>query len=181
MKARPASVYKTLHSERMDLGARAWISMEWKSVREPTVLTDGAKPLPYSQDLPFRRKFTLASLYIMCFLLTLVFEPNGDNKLAPCYTLAVNRGFLMTKTAAISVASQVRRLAKFHKVTAERDGMSRMAVAITRMAGDSVELDNIEQLLVNLKRKGVLSKSEILTLQGGYLQEKRRSRKKISV
>lgn len=87
----------------------------------------------------------------------------------------------MTKTAAISVASQVRRLAKFHKVTAERDGMSRMAVAITRMAGDSVELDNIEQLLVNLKRKGVLSKSEILTLQGGYLQEKRRSRKKISV
>ncbi|HEY0207558.1 hypothetical protein [Acerihabitans sp.] len=87
----------------------------------------------------------------------------------------------MTNTTAISVAIQVRRLAKSHKVTAERDGMSHMAVAITRMAGDVVELDNVEQLLVNLKRKGVLSKSEILTLQGGYLQEKRDSKKKISV
>ncbi|QWA14141.1 hypothetical protein GTU79_20690 [Sodalis ligni] len=87
----------------------------------------------------------------------------------------------MTKIAAVSVATQVRRLAKSHKVTAERDGMSRMAVAITRMAGDAVELDNVEQLLVNLKRKGVLSKSEILTLQGGCLQEKRDSKKKISI
>lgn len=79
----------------------------------------------------------------------------------------------MTQTAAVSVASQVRKLAKENKVTAGRDGMSRMAVSITRLAGDIVELDNIEQLLVNLKRKGVLSKSEILALQGRYLQERR--------
>lgn len=79
----------------------------------------------------------------------------------------------MTQTAAVSVASQIRKLAKDHKVTAGRDGMSRMAVSITRLAGDVVELDGIEQLLVNLKRKGVLSKSEILALQGRYLQERR--------
>lgn len=79
----------------------------------------------------------------------------------------------MTTTAAVSVASQVRKLAKENKVTAGRDGISRMAVSITRLAGDIVELDNIEQLLVNLKRKGVLSKSEILALQGRYLQERR--------
>jgi hypothetical protein len=79
----------------------------------------------------------------------------------------------MTQTAAVSVASQVRKLARDHKVTAKRDGMSRMAVSITRLAGDVVELDNIEQLLVNLKKKGVLSKSEILALQGRYLQERR--------
>ena len=79
----------------------------------------------------------------------------------------------MTQTAAVSVASQVRKLAKENKVTAGRDGMSRMAVSITRLAGDIVELDNIEQLLVNLKKKGVLSKSEILALQGRYLQERR--------
>jgi len=41
------------------------------------------------------------------------------------------------------------------------------------LSGDVVELDGIEQLLVNLKRKGVLSKSEILALQGRYLQERR--------
>jgi hypothetical protein len=83
----------------------------------------------------------------------------------------------MTQTAAVSVASQVRKLAKTHNVSAEPDGMSRMAVTITRLAGDVVELDSVEQLLVNLKKKGVLSKAEILALQGRYLQEKRRSKK----
>ncbi|VVP67904.1 hypothetical protein PS918_00649 [Pseudomonas fluorescens] len=83
----------------------------------------------------------------------------------------------MTPSADVSVASQIRRLARDNKVTAEADGMSRMAVTITRLAGDAVELDGIEQLLVNLKRKGVLSKSQILTLQGRYLQEKRCSEK----
>lgn len=79
----------------------------------------------------------------------------------------------MTQKADVSVASQVRKLAKDNKVTAGRDGMSRMAVSITYLAGDAVELDGIEQLLVNLKKKGVLSKSEILALQGRYLQERR--------
>jgi hypothetical protein len=83
----------------------------------------------------------------------------------------------MTQTAAVSVASQVRKLAKDHKVTAEPDGMSRMAVSITRLAGGIVELDGVEQLLVNLKKKGILSKSETLTIQGRYLQE-RRSKKR---
>ncbi|TWR49316.1 hypothetical protein FIV41_31285 [Pseudomonas marginalis] len=86
----------------------------------------------------------------------------------------------MTKTADISIASHVRHLARAHHVTAERDGISRMAAAITSLAGDVVELDGVEQLLVNLKRKGVLSKSETLALQGSYLQEKRRSKKKLS-
>ncbi|MHC8364332.1 hypothetical protein ACYZT9_00245 [Pseudomonas sp. ZT5P21] len=67
----------------------------------------------------------------------------------------------------------MRKLAKDHKVTADPDDMSRMAVNITRLAGDVVELDGIEQLLVNLKKKGVLSKAEILALQGRYLQERR--------
>ncbi|UZE21490.1 hypothetical protein LOY67_15695 [Pseudomonas sp. B21-056] len=83
----------------------------------------------------------------------------------------------MTQTATASVANEVRKLAKAHKVTAELDGMSRMAVTITRLAGDIVELDGVEQLLVNLKKKGVLSKSETLSLQGRYLQEKRRAKK----
>ncbi|MFB3303369.1 hypothetical protein [Pseudomonas sp. AMR01] len=86
----------------------------------------------------------------------------------------------MTNTADVSIASQVREMARAHHVTAERDGISRMAVAITGLAGDVVELDGVEQLLVNLKRKGVLSKSETLALQGSYLQEKRRMKKTLS-
>ena len=85
------------------------------------------------------------------------------------------------RTSEISVANRVRRLAQSHNVTAEPDDISRMAVAITRLAGDEVLLDNIQQLLVNLKRKGVLSKSEALTIQGEYLQEKRHLNKEFSV
>lgn len=83
----------------------------------------------------------------------------------------------MTKTASISVSCKVKKLAATYNVTAERDAMSRMALAITRMSGDVVVLDNVEQLLVNLKKKGVLNKSEILMLQRDYLLEKRESLK----
>ncbi|WLH92442.1 hypothetical protein PSH87_10905 [Pseudomonas sp. FP453] len=86
----------------------------------------------------------------------------------------------MTSAAHETIANKVRKMAEIHHVTAERDGISRMAVAITGLAGDVVELDGVEQLLVNLKRKGVLSKSETLALQGSYLQEKRRLKKQLS-
>jgi hypothetical protein len=86
----------------------------------------------------------------------------------------------MISTANGDVANEVRKLAQKHKVTAERDSMSCMAVTITRLAGDAVELDGIEQLLVNLKRKGVLNKAEIMALQGRYLQEKRRCKRQLS-
>ena len=85
----------------------------------------------------------------------------------------------MISTSSSSVANKVLKLAKLHSVSAERDGLSTVAVAITRLADDIVELDNIEQLLVNLKRKGVLNKSEILKLQGSYLREKKLSDKKL--
>ncbi|ATO34946.1 hypothetical protein DZA65_03916 [Dickeya dianthicola] len=79
----------------------------------------------------------------------------------------------MTQQAIVNVASYVRKLAEDHKVTDNRDGVSRMAVAITGLADDVVELDNVEQLLVNLKRKGVLTESEIFNLQDRYLREQR--------
>jgi hypothetical protein len=84
----------------------------------------------------------------------------------------------MIQTATASVATQIRKMAKAHNVTAEVDGISRMAAAVSGLAGDVVELDGVEQLLANLKRKGILSKSEIITLQGEYLKEKRRAKKR---
>lgn len=86
----------------------------------------------------------------------------------------------MKDSATGGVASEVRKLAQKHQVTAERDSISCMAGTITRLAGDAVELDGIEQLLVNLKRKGVLNKAEIMALQGRYLQEKRRCKRQLS-
>ena len=80
----------------------------------------------------------------------------------------------MPKNSSPSVASKVRHLAAFHHVSDKRDSTSRMAMAITRLAGDTVILDNVEQFLVNLKRKGVLTKAETLSLQADYLKEKRK-------
>ena len=58
--------------------------------------------------------------------------------------------------------------------------MSCMAITIARLAGDSVELDSIERMLVNLKKRGVLSKAKTRALQKRYLQEKRQAEKKLS-
>lgn len=78
----------------------------------------------------------------------------------------------------VSVAGYVQKLAKDNNVTANRDGMSRVAVTIAALVDESVELDNVEQLLVNLKKKGVLSKAEILKLQGRYFREQKHFHKK---
>ncbi|QGR09552.1 hypothetical protein CTZ24_23380 (plasmid) [Pantoea phytobeneficialis] len=86
----------------------------------------------------------------------------------------------MPKTAYLTVENKVRNLAAAHHVSASRDDTSRMAVAITRLAGDTVELDTVEQMLVNLKRKGVLTKSETLSIQADYLREKRDAGKNLN-
>ncbi|EJH7015142.1 hypothetical protein NFT50_004887 [Salmonella enterica] len=75
-----------------------------------------------------------------------------------------------------SIASYIYQLAKKHNVTATRDDISNIAIAITTLSGDDIELDDVEQLLVNLKRKGFLTKAEILQLEGRYLREQKHSR-----
>lgn len=84
----------------------------------------------------------------------------------------------MTKPTSQSVASQIRRLANAHQVTAKRDGISRMASCITLLSGDSITLDTVEQLLVNLKRKGVMTTSDFLAMQVRYLNEKSANQQK---
>lgn len=79
----------------------------------------------------------------------------------------------MPRVAPESVAREVRKLAKAHNVTSDRDGVSRMASSITTLSGDTVVLDPVEQLLVNLKRKGVMSTSDLLNMQVRYLTEKK--------
>jgi hypothetical protein len=56
-------------------------------------------------------------------------------------------------------------------VTDAADRYSKMASVITSLSGDDVVLDSVERLLVNLKMKGVIEKSEMLALQSKYLQE----------
>ncbi|EPL1118272.1 TPA: hypothetical protein SLO74_004904 [Citrobacter freundii] len=79
----------------------------------------------------------------------------------------------MPQKTPTCVASYIYQLAKEHNVTATRDNISNMATAITALSADAIELDNVEQLLVNLQRKGVLTKAELLQLEGRYLREQR--------
>lgn len=79
----------------------------------------------------------------------------------------------MPQKTPTCVASYIYQLAKAHNVTGARDTLSHVATAITTLSGDDIKLDEIEQMLVKLKRKGVLTKAEILHLHGHYLCEKK--------
>ncbi|EKW1654925.1 hypothetical protein [Citrobacter freundii] len=82
----------------------------------------------------------------------------------------------MPQKTPTSIASYIYQLAKEHNITATRDNISNIATAITTLSGDDIELDDVEQLLVNLKRKGFLTKAEILQFEGRYLREQKHSR-----
>jgi hypothetical protein len=60
-----------------------------------------------------------------------------------------------------------------HHVTYVGTSRDMLAHHITRLAGDDVELDEIEQLLIALQRSGHLSRAEMIQLQAAYLRESR--------
>lgn len=72
-----------------------------------------------------------------------------------------------------NVEEYVRALAAEHGVTLEQDAHARMAQVFTALAGDDVELDEVERLLVALKRAGVIQGAEMVLLQAEYLRTKR--------
>lgn len=72
------------------------------------------------------------------------------------------------------VEEYVRALAAEHGVTLEQDAYANMAQVFTNLSGDDVQLDEVEQLLVGLKRKGVLQGPEMILLQAEYLRSKSR-------
>lgn len=59
---------------------------------------------------------------------------------------------------------------RYHVVYSERPS-DRLAHHMSRLAGDTVEFDDIERLLVGLQRAGHLSRTEMIQLQAQYLRE----------
>jgi hypothetical protein len=70
-----------------------------------------------------------------------------------------------------TTAIRVRNLARKHGVSYVRTQSDALANDITRLAGDHVELDEIERLLIALQRAGHLSRAEVVRLQASYLRE----------
>jgi hypothetical protein len=79
----------------------------------------------------------------------------------------------MSEHAESATAARIRKMARERQVAYVRTERDMLAHHITRLAGDDVELDEIEQLLIALQRSGYLSRAEMIQLQANYLREVR--------
>jgi hypothetical protein len=79
----------------------------------------------------------------------------------------------MSKQAESAIAARIRKMALEHHVAYVHTSRDTLAHHITRLAGDDVRLDEVEQLLIALQRSGHLSRTEMVQLQAAYLREAR--------
>jgi DNA topoisomerase IA len=76
------------------------------------------------------------------------------------------------QTATVNATGRViQNLAEQNHVTYHATDNDRLAHHMTRLAGDVVELDPIEQLLVGLQRVGRIDRALMVRLQARYLRE----------
>jgi hypothetical protein len=66
----------------------------------------------------------------------------------------------------------VRDLARQHQISASRTELDDWADDVTRLAGDNVHLDEVEELIVALRRAGVVDGIELTRLHSRYLDER---------
>jgi hypothetical protein len=78
----------------------------------------------------------------------------------------------VTSTKVRSVAEEIRALARQHGVVYEPTPLDELGNAITRLAGDDVELDETQLLLVALVRAGVLTKEKSASLRAMHIRAK---------
>lgn len=89
---------------------------------------------------------------------------------------ARNITFKLAKTPPTQgVARYVAELARYHKVSYCYNEMDQWADAVTRLAGDEVVHDTVEDLLVALKRAGKITKQEVAMLSVNYLREQKQN------
>jgi DNA topoisomerase IA len=73
--------------------------------------------------------------------------------------------------ATTATARVIQNLAEQNHVTYQATDSDRLAHDITRLAGDEVEFDPIEQLLIGLQRAGRIDRALMIRLQARYLRE----------
>ena len=71
-----------------------------------------------------------------------------------------------------NVGSFVIELAEHHNVSFTYNSLDQFAASVTRLAGDDVKQDRIEDLLVSLKRAGKLSMQQVAQLSVNYQKER---------
>jgi len=68
-------------------------------------------------------------------------------------------------------AVYIQGLAEQHHITYEQTASDRLAHHITRLAGDDVNFDPVEQMLIGLQRAGRIDRATMIRLQARYLRE----------
>jgi hypothetical protein len=76
-----------------------------------------------------------------------------------------------TTGPATYTASVIRRMAARNHVTASVSENDVFARHVTRLSGDEVLLDDVEQMVIALQRAGLLSRVQAVRLQARYLRE----------
>jgi len=71
-----------------------------------------------------------------------------------------------------SAEQAIRSLARVHNITPSRDDLDLWADDVTRLAGDEVLLDEVEELVVALRRAGTVDGIELTRLHSRYLDER---------
>lgn len=74
--------------------------------------------------------------------------------------------------AALTIRSKIIALAQDNGVHYQRLADDELAEAATRLSDDNVATDNVEDLMVALKRSGAISGGEMVDLLSQYLNEK---------
>jgi hypothetical protein len=99
----------------------------------------------------------------------LIFEAHSamEFSVRKCYIIDMER------SAPSSTAEHIRTLARTFHVSYSEGPNDRLAHDMSRLAGDTVELDEIERLLVGLVRAERITRLEMIQLQARYLREAR--------
>jgi hypothetical protein len=72
-----------------------------------------------------------------------------------------------------ATARIIQNLAEHNHVVYQSTATDRLAHHITRLAGDDVDFDPIEQMLIGLQRVGRIDRVQMVRLQARYLRESR--------
>lgn len=79
----------------------------------------------------------------------------------------------MHGTHTLDAATAIRALAERHNIAYVETDSDVLGHHITRLAGDDVELDETQRLLVALERAGRISGRDAVRLHAAYLNEAR--------
>lgn len=93
------------------------------------------------------------------------------NKSAITKLKDINYLFSVNEIPSYNVSGFIKKIAELHGVKYKRTGLDDFAESVTRLAGDDIELDLTEKLLVELRKKEIINGPQLARLMTNYIKE----------